>query len=458
MIGLIIGVIAFFIIVLFVIQNSIDEKKKQEEDQRRQNQLRIQVEQTRIAEILSSKLAAETLAKDELLKKVEDEKYELIFVVSTSIDAEGRHQAYFRRNDDTYASGISKNPLTANSDLKQLKVNTDKWKWMSVVQFEKLKQLKEQQLQAVLTQQGQHDEQRKEKKIPKFCENNTEYGEKLRDAVRSDHTQPFAMYHNIQKLSKHFQVWGELGRGIKILTTPEQLSQYVYSYGKMHRAKLNQAFETCINSAHYSPRGENVIIIDYGCGQGLGAVALIDFLYARTDFNCNFEKIILIEPSVIAIRRASLHIYSLLEAVGKKSEDSSSQILPLAKSMDEVNEQDLETDEKAVKFHILSNFLDIADYDLQSLCKKIAYTQKGENYFICVSPNLWSGNIRLNEFMSHFINRYQVNVISQRESNIAGPDGKNWSRYEKVFKSRFVNSSMPNECYKFQMSDDDLPF
>ena len=222
--------------------------------------------------------------------------------------------------------------MTANSNVKQLKENTAKWNWMSAVEFERIKQREEQQRQNQVRQQEQLNEQRQQQLFLQFCERNTEYCNQLSNAIRLDNTEPFAIYPNIQKISRDHQVWDELGNGVNILSTPQQLSQYIFSYGKMHRAKLNQAFETCISATHFTPNGQGINIIDYGCGQGLGTVALIDYLHTKTNFHCTFGKITLIEPSTIALKRAALHVNTSLETLGRTPINTFQQIFPIDKN------------------------------------------------------------------------------------------------------------------------------
>ena len=126
--------------------------------------------------------------------------------------------------------------------------------------------------------------------------------------------------------------------------------------------------------------------------------------------------------------------------------------------MSGITEADLATYEGSVKFHIFSNILDISDFDLQSLCRKIASTQKGINYFVCVSPNFYSdGSHFRNQRLRDFLSFFNVNPISHRITNIG-----TWTRYEIVFKVEFRNTTTNNNL-NLRMPvnnnfDDDLPF
>ena len=69
-------------------------------------------------------------------------------------------------------------------------------------------------------------------------------------------------------------LWNELGRGTSLLSSHEQMCQYLYSYGPMHQAKLIESFQHLPTSLFEQPYD----IIDWGCGQAMGTINLFDFL------------------------------------------------------------------------------------------------------------------------------------------------------------------------------------
>ena len=74
----------------------------------------------------------------------------------------------------------------------------------------------------------------------------------------------------------------------------------------MHQAKLQQAYHSIFSNNHLPLIGQPIEIIDYGCGQGIGTICLVDYIKEQTNRNCNVVKIKLIEPSVLALKRAVL--------------------------------------------------------------------------------------------------------------------------------------------------------
>jgi hypothetical protein len=161
-------------------------------------------------------------------------------------------------------------------------------------------------------------------------------------------------------------VWGELGRGRSILDSQQQLDQYLYSYGPMIKSQWDNTFPSV------SLPDNNLEIIDYGCGQGLASILLFDEF---TSCITNVSKITLIEPSLIALKRAKniLQCYCP-EAV----------IVKTHKLLDDLNQNDLIFENSAIKVHLFSNILDIDGFDSFSLINKI-FENEGVHYLLAVS-------------------------------------------------------------------------
>lgn len=225
------------------------------------------------------------------------------------------------------------------------------------------------------------------------------------------------------------QWFNELNNGVNILKTEAHLHQYNYSYGRMHQAKLRQCFEVIPNLSQIISNNE-IEIIDYGCGQGIGTLVFIDYLESIARQSYSISRIRLIEPSELSLKRAALNVKFRLKSINQTEN-----VLAINKLLDNINYQDIFTNQKAVKFHILSNIIDIQSVNVYHLCENINATQRGENYFICVSPKFWEDginprNIRQDLFMNYFNQKYNLSVISTRDSNIGS-----WKRYERVFNA-----------------------
>jgi hypothetical protein len=156
----------------------------------------------------------------------------------------------------------------------------------------------------------------------------------------------------------------------------------------MHKAKLDSAFEFLGNDLQ-TP----IHIIDWGCGQAIASMSLLDFL--GTDY---INSAILIEPSLLSLQRAALHL---------KTYNPRLNIKTIRKKLDELTPEDFP--EKAIRktIHLFSNILDIDDYNQDQLLNIIQNTQSGENYFVCVSPFIDDVKTeRLNGFKRYFEQKY----------------------------------------------------
>jgi hypothetical protein len=177
--------------------------------------------------------------------------------------------------------------------------------------------------------------------------------------------------------------WNGLDHGRKLLTSHEELFKYFCAYGKMHKAKLMSVFNA---SPNLNEMVKNKFsIIDWGCGQGLATMCFFDYINKQQISN-NVEKIILIEPSNVALDRAKLHLNAYI-----KNENI---ILPVNKLIDDVEKEDIET-ETSVTLHFFSNILDIEQIKINRLARLISANANGEHYFICSGP-LCQGRERIN--------------------------------------------------------------
>lgn len=100
----------------------------------------------------------------------------------------------------------------------------------------------------------------------------------------------------------------ELNHGLDLLQSDEALDCYIGAYGEMHHSKC----KAVLQNLPFPPEekiegGLSVEIVDWGCGQGIGAVSIIDFLKER-DLTQWLKKVTLIEPSEAAISRAVVNV------------------------------------------------------------------------------------------------------------------------------------------------------
>ena len=181
-------------------------------------------------------------------------------------------------------------------------------------------------------------------------------------------------------------------RGTCMLGSEPELNAYMHDMGKMHNAKLRKAFD---NLSENFRNAEVVDVIDYGCGQGLGIIAFADYL--RENFvDKEVRRIVLVEPSEMALKRAALHANVLFP---------NATLVTINKGFDDLVDEDIVSDAEVMTLHILSNVLDLAKtdldpkgyFDLNRFADLISANLEGENQFVGVEP-LFNHNITDEKF------------------------------------------------------------
>lgn len=170
-----------------------------------------------------------------------------------------------------------------------------------------------------------------------------------------------------RSFGRNRDLWKELGRGLNVLTSTEQLDQYLYSYGLMVECQWQQV------GGSWAGQGP-VRLVDYGCGQGLAGLLLYDKW--GDAFASSLQKVVLIEPSPQALIRA--------EAV-YRSIAPESDIVCLNADFDAVQAAHLEGTPSLHTMHVFSNVLDIEGFDQFRLLGEAL--EVGTHSIFAVSPD-----------------------------------------------------------------------
>ena len=213
----------------------------------------------------------------------------------------------------------------------------------------------------------------------------------------------------------------QLERGIKILESQQELDAYIEFYGYMHEGKLSLAYED-LNRRENIGRitsGKTVQIVDYACGQGVASMLFMEFL-SKVNVDHFVDRVIFIEPSKLAIESCAKNF--------------TGNIIKINKKIDDLLDNDILTTDSCVKFHLFSNILDMADdhFKPNILANKIIGSQKGTNYFVCVSPH---SRVKLDNFMNNFERCVLISAYSgaiQNPSQMTG--SKPWMTEWNIFK------------------------
>ena len=215
-------------------------------------------------------------------------------------------------------------------------------------------------------------------------------------------------------------LWSKLERGTALLDSHELMCQYLFSYGNMHEAKI-------LDAASHMPStvfNGSLDIVDWGCGQGLATITFLDLLKIKSrqrSVNKQVGKITLIEPSSMALDRASLHVSVYV--------DDTNKIKTINKYLDDVVVDDISQKSDRTVIHFFSNILDIKEIDLKKLASTLDLSIKGNNFVVAVGPTN-STNHRIDAFFRYFdITPFfsKEGYISSRWSN------KKWTYIARVY-------------------------
>ena len=215
------------------------------------------------------------------------------------------------------------------------------------------------------------------------------------------------------------ELYESLNHGVDLLDSDAQMKCYLFSFGRMHQAKVYRAL-SCISPSTYA--SGNFDIVDWGCGQGLATVCLFDYLRERRVTN-SVHKVTLIEPSEAARERAAIHVGAYVGA--------NVTVSCIGKYLDDIKPEDIAGD-SPVTIHFFSNILDIGSIDLKSLAEKVGSNVHGQHYFFCISP-MNSGNRRIDRFYEYF-NAPETFMNETASEYRYSEDSKPCSYNIKVFK------------------------
>ena len=196
--------------------------------------------------------------------------------------------------------------------------------------------------------------------------------------------------------------WDYLNHGYAVLDSEDQLNAYIAAYGEMHIVKCRMAmqnfpFDELVLSRN--DQGEfthlrQFEIFDWGCGQAIGSLVLMQMLFERGMLH-GLHRLTLVEPSVTALNRA---------------EQWSRQFTHAATEIRKINRYIPENDQPAwadldcncpIAIHICSNILDIREVGLKWLAQTTS-TIAHKNIYICVGPQYGRGVSRISDFHNYF--------------------------------------------------------
>lgn len=187
-------------------------------------------------------------------------------------------------------------------------------------------------------------------------------------------------------------------RATRPLEYAEDLITYITLYGLQHHQRISSLFEHLETYKTFASGQQpiNLAIVDYGCGQGIATIALIEHLIASGQ-KIDHLEVLLIEPSKMAIERAALWI----EAICTQHPSIQLNTHLINQGFDALDEKFLNFNTNKYPYiHLFSNILDIHYknyFNLEQLGHKIIQ-QQGQHSFIAISPDYLDGQSGFHAF------------------------------------------------------------
>jgi hypothetical protein len=253
---------------------------------------------------------------------------------------------------------------------------------------------------------------------PCLIEEGTEYANWINSSNKYfDTIRQYAVSHASDCFDK--------GRGVNPITEEQGLYNYLKNYGNMHKAKMLSA----LTEPFPQQFDQSLTIIDWGCGQGLASLLFCEKYYQE-----NINQIILIEPSELAIKRASLHC---------KAINPECSLRTVCKRLDNVELNDIGIIRNNVVVNLFSNILDIDDYSTSHIISLMDGIKKTENYYVCVSPHI--NDIKTNK-IDNFRRYFQSMSRYVEFHNIDNTKRGMFWMCNNVFKSGVINHGLQYGC------------
>ena len=278
-----------------------------------------------------------------------------------------------------------------------------------------------------------------------MIEQNTNYAYKLKymdnptfDKVRDLSTK---FYRELPQALQN-ELFDALNRGIDILDSEPQMTAYLFAYGKMHKAKLNYAFEHLPETFFEIPE---INIIDYGCGQAVATMCYADFL-RKQGYKQKIRRVTLIEPSEAALKRAALHVSVFFP---------DAEIATINKGFDDLETKDIVCDEDVPTLHLLSNVLDLECFSLITFKKLVKKRIGPSNLFVCVGP--YFGDKDRSKHMDSFAKYFKGEEIFSEDLDAYELDEDNsWTCMVRCFGVGDLTIEQPEEELSTEVTEEDI--
>lgn len=205
---------------------------------------------------------------------------------------------------------------------------------------------------------------------------------------------------NIELFQKHLrhnfsyaQFVERTARAKNPLQCYDDLISYISLYGMAHYQRFKHLF-SCGLQAGINMPNEKLHIIDYGCGQGIATITVLEKIATLKKIP-DLLHITLIEPSALSLQRAVTWVKCRAKALNLNVKIESHQ-----QYFDSLQTQKT-TELNEVCLHLYSNILDMYlahRFNMQHLIQ-LGKNQAVHNYHLAVSPDFLMGNQGFEEFL-----------------------------------------------------------
>lgn len=263
-----------------------------------------------------------------------------------------------------------------------------------------------------------------------LIEKDTEYSRILNNTAKNFKSIRKISVNKINEIKEKDEVYNSLGRGVAILESESQMYSYMNSFGSSHHAKMLSALE----KISFNEFENDLEIFDWSCGQGLASMIFYEYLQCKS-INLKIISVTLIEPSSICLQRASLHVNHF---------DKNCIIRTVCKEIDSLKNNDIRNNQHNIKIHFFSNILDVEDFSISNLIGLIENTQKGINYFVCVSPYITDTKTDRVDSFSRYFSRYNSYKLLGEKTTGGRINDEYWNCNNKY--KNVMCSSHPHAC------------
>ena len=207
--------------------------------------------------------------------------------------------------------------------------------------------------------------------------------------------------------------------GIRLLNSESELNDYLVAFGEIHRAKLME-FLPHIPFREFVDTG--LILVDWGCGQGVASAVTLDYLRSRS-YQVEIRAVRLIELVRPALDRARGIIQQYLSSP------------PCDVLAAEWNREGMTTicrnlPEGVPVLHLFSNILDVVGLDIEGIRETVEKMRGGRrSYVLSVGPDMVtkrSAPPQLRDFLQRFEHPHLLHVYPNSGSGRIYGDWKYW--------------------------------